>query len=428
VVIARLSSFYFKGKNEDIREIGKKLNASYILAGSVRKEENLYRVVVELINAATGRTIYSEPYNYESKRIISLESDIAVNVAQKIKSKLSISDKQQVTDKKDVNPEAYEAYLKGRMEFNKGPIPVNNQINAKKYFQSAVDLDPGFAEAYAFLSFSYVNLSQYSYTLKEKRIKLDSVKYWAGKAIELNENNYMAHLAMSNIYWPDHDLVNFMKEINKAYEIDPVGAKNAKAMNMILFDKEDDEGIRLAKEGAISDPLNTDLLTTYSYILEITGRYDESIGINNQVLALEPNNWNAHAMIGWCYLFKKEIKPGLQEWSKCMLGYGKPDLAELFLTTDFKTSMEAFFKWQLAENEGTIPNKYGGFAWVYSYLGDRENTLKYLDLAYKNNEDLTSLKRWPGMDFLRKDPAFLAIYEKAGFKAYDEYKATLKKK
>ena len=85
-VTARSSSFSFKGKNEDIRQIGNKLNAGHILTGTVRKEDNQIRVSVELINAATGILIFSEQYDYEPKNILALESDIAVAVAGKIKT------------------------------------------------------------------------------------------------------------------------------------------------------------------------------------------------------------------------------------------------------------------------------------------------------------------------------------------------------
>jgi tetratricopeptide (TPR) repeat protein len=305
---------------------------------------------------------------------------------------------------------------------NKGPIPVEIPKQARKYFQTAIALDAGFAEAYAFLSMSYVNLSQFSFTSMERKSILDSVKYFAGKAIELDPNNYLAHIAMANVYWPEYDIIRFSREINKAYEINPAEAKMYKVSILQLLDGEDDEALKLAKEAALSDPLNIEVLFGYGNVMFLEGRYDESIAVFNQVVALDSNQWGAFASLGWSYLYKNETKKGLKEWSKAMQLYGRPELAQLFLTSDFKTAMDAFFKWQTSENEGIVMNKYGGFANIYSYFRDRENTIKCLELAYKNNEALTDLKRWPGFDFIRKDPAFISLYEKAGFKAYDEYK------
>jgi TolB-like protein len=427
-VTARASSFSFKGKNDDIRAIGMKLNVEHILTGSVRKEENQIRVTVELINTSTGRIIYSEPYNYESKKILSLESDIAVDVAQKIKSQLSSNEKIEYSNKKEVNPEAYEAYLKGRIELNKIINSSPNFKNAINWFEKAVELDPNFSEAYGFISISYSNLSNYAYPLTEKRKTLDSAALYAKKALALDEDNSIAHLAMGVVFEFDYDLINASKEVNKAYTLNPAGLweKNARASYLALLDNEDDEAISILKEAAGLDPLNPFSVLFYANLLLNSDRYDDAISTANNVLALDTNLVGAYTVIGFSYVAKKEYKKALYAFSKQNYLLGNFQISEIYLKSDFKTAMEAYMKFASSPEEIIYARDYV-FAYLYSWMKDRGNTLKYLERAYNNNEDFLDLKRWYGFGFIRKDPEFIKLYEKAGFKAYDEYKESLKK-
>jgi adenylate cyclase len=423
-VIAMASSFSFKGKNEDIREIGKKLNVDNILTGSVRKEENQVRVTVDLIDAATGSIIFSEPYNYESKKILSLESDIAVDIAGKVNSRLSPNEKLQFENNKDIKPDAYEAYLRGRNALNSADLPSKFE-NAKKLFKVAVSLEPGFSEAYGYLSITYTTLANWAYPLKEKKVMLDSAALYAKNAITLNENNSIAHLAMGGIYEFKYDLINASDEINKAYKLNPGGSleRTRKALYLIFLDKADDEAVRLSKDAARLDPLNPGAILGYANVLLNAERYDECISTANHLLAVDTTVIvDTYEQIAWAYEGKKEYKKALQFWSKIHQRVGNQRLAELYLKSDFKTALEAYLVYFSNRPERKRWARDYVTAYVYAFIKDRENTLKYLDQAYSNNENFTDLKRWKGWDFIRNDPRFIELYEKTGFKAYDEYK------
>jgi hypothetical protein len=428
-VVAQTSSFSFKGKNEDIRQIGNKLNANLILEGSVRMEKTRVRVTIQLTDSENGYSLFSETYDEDFKNILSLQSDIAIAIAGKIKSHLSLDEKQLLTNRKEVKPDAYEAYLRGRNAFNTADSPLKYE-NAKKFFKEAVNIEPGFSEAYGFLSIICTTLANWAFPLKEKKIMLDSAALYAKKAITLDENNSIAHLAMGNVYEFKYDQINVSNEINKAYTLNPGGSleKTTKAVCLICMDKADDEAVNLAKEAARLDPLNPGSILGYAEVLLYAERYDECISTANHLLTVDTTLIDdTYDEIAWAYEGKKDYKKALQFWSKTHQRKGNQPLAELYLKSDFKTALEAYLKYFSSQPERVRWSRDYLTAYVYAFLKDKDNTLKYLNQAYSNNENFWDLKRWKGWDFIRNDPEFIALYEKAGFKAYDEYKAGSKK-
>jgi tetratricopeptide (TPR) repeat protein len=220
-----------------------------------------------------------------------------------------------------------------------------------------------------------------------------------------------------------------VKEVDRALAINPGGAleKMRKAVCLVLIDQADGEAISLARQAAGLDSLNPGTVLRFAFVLYFAGRFDEAISVSKMVLAQDSTSIDAYSRIGFCYASKKEYNKTLEVWGKMQHLIGNHQLAEIYLKSDFKTAMDAWMKFAYEEKRLVFNREYV-VANIFAFFKDRENTLKYLDQAYNNNEDFMEFKRWNEFDFIRKDPAYLILYEKAGFKKYDEYIERTRKK
>ncbi|MEO6218844.1 MAG: adenylate/guanylate cyclase domain-containing protein, partial [Ginsengibacter sp.] len=157
-VAGRTSSFQFKGKNIDLREVGEKLGVGAVLEGSVRKQGNKLRITAQLINVQDGFHLWSEKYDRNMDDIFAIQDEIALAITENLKVILLEKEKEIITKSYTQNPEAYEFYLKGRFFLNKRFL-----FQSLEQFKKAVEIDPDFAKAYGGLADAYVILGFYNF-------------------------------------------------------------------------------------------------------------------------------------------------------------------------------------------------------------------------------------------------------------------------
>ena len=150
-VVGRSSSFQFKGKQVDLREVGKKLKVSNILKGSVRKQGNRVKITAQLISIKDGYHLWSQQYERTLDDVFAIEEEIAMGITQKLKVTLLKDEKIEIGERLTESTEAYDAYLRARYFWNKREL-----VESEKYFKKAIELDPSYAAAYAGLAESYV--------------------------------------------------------------------------------------------------------------------------------------------------------------------------------------------------------------------------------------------------------------------------------
>ena len=156
-VAGRTSAFSFKGKNEDIRAIGEKLDVKMVLEGSVRKAGNQVRITAQLINVEDGFHLWSETYDREMEDVFAIQDEIAAKIVEKLKLQV---EKSSESEFRTQNMEAYDLLLKGIYFLNKD---FEGTKKAMEYFQKAVELDPDYATAYAWIGDAYTNYSAYGF-------------------------------------------------------------------------------------------------------------------------------------------------------------------------------------------------------------------------------------------------------------------------
>ena len=425
-VIGRTSSFSFKMKNEDLKSIGRMLGVANILEGSVRKNGDRIMISIRLTNAENGYTLLSESYSDDLQNIYPLQTTIAIDIANKIDSKLANNGNQLLSTKK-INPLAYEAFLKAKSQFVNGPLNMlpGEIFSAKKYFETAVVLDSSFAEAQAYLAITYFNLADWALPREDKlkiEVALDSAKLLVKKSFGLDSLNSGVHLAMGSYYFHEYNWIEAEKEKRKAVELNSGGTEEKFILASFLSQfGQAEEALRLDREAMKLDPLDFGNKLYYARDLYRARKFDESIRICNLVLQEKPNSSGAYQFLYFCFLEKKQFHDASNAIVKYFELVGDNELANIFKTSDFKSGVIKMIE---SINNST-PLEFQSpifMSMLYSYIEDMDNTFKYLNILYERQLPHISMLSQPQFDFLRNDPRYFDLYKKVGFKAFDEHK------
>jgi TolB-like protein len=426
-VAGRTSSFSFKDKNEHLTSIGDQLKVNTILEGSVRRQQDKILISVSLANAKDGFIIFSESYTDDMENIFVLQSKIATDIAGKIESNLGLENKVMHQAKK-INPLAYENYLKGKLQFVNGPINMKEDeiFMPMKYFENAVKLDSNFAEACAYLSLAYFNMSDWvieANNVSERRIALDSAKLLAKRALLLDSLSSGAHLAMGSFYFHQYDWVRAEEQKRKAVALNPNGAdEKCMLASFLSAFGQAEEGLLLDQEAIKLDPLEIKWKAAYARDMYYSGNYDKCIEYCLLLLQENPNSAGADQFLWLSYGRKKEFERA----RTVMIHFAKEHLKDsimssFFRDNDFKTAVNKMFAYDQESNLHILQNP-AHKATFYAFIEDKEHTIKYLYQAYDRREPTISFLRDSRYDFIMDDPRYIELYEKTGFRAYDAYK------
>src|SRR5204862_7117035 len=281
-VVSRTSSFSFKGKRANAREIAEKLNVANVLEGSLRREGNRVRVTAELINTRSGFHLWTETYDRQLEGVFALEDEITRAIVDSLKIKLAVS----LPAQQQRNTEVYDLYLQGLYFSNKGS--EEDLRRALSFFQRAVEKDPTFARA-------WTGIAKVWYFLADVYVKpLDAYpasKEAASKAIALDEKDAEAHCYLSEAKRVlDWDLAGADAELKRALELDPNSAPAHFFSALIpLFRGELIEGLRFVLEAKELDPVSpiTSYVATAAYLAN--DRIDDAAIEGQRTLQLDPN-------------------------------------------------------------------------------------------------------------------------------------------
>lgn len=425
-VVGRTSSFSFKDSNQDITSIGNKLNVINILEGSVQKQEDLILISVRLLNAKDGYTIFSETYSDSLENIFDLQSTIALDIAEKIESKLELGDNM-LHPRKKINPLSYELYLKGKNQFEGGPLSMKEEevYKAKKYFESALKVDPNFGEASAYLSLAYFNLSDWALDggdIIKMKVAIDSAKLLAKRAHDIDSLSSGAHLAMGSYYFHEYNWQQAEIEKRRAVALNPGGVEEKLYLSSFLAQfGQDEEALQLGKQALKLDPLDDKTQIKYIRDLYFTGHYDEAITRCQHLIEQNRKLTGAYQFLFMCYADLKQYEQAGSAFGKLMELHRQQEISELFKENDFQSAIKKLF---VLHEQSKLPifSRASHKAVFSAYLEDRENTINYLYETFYNQDPQLSFFLGARFDFVRDDPRCIKLYEMAGFKAYDEYK------
>src|SRR6516225_8398434 len=286
LVIAKSASFPFKGSKAQPAEIGRLLDARYLLEGSIRRAGDRVLVNVELTEAVTGVHVWSETYDAEAKDIFAVQDDIARRVVGSAAVKLTRFERERVLTKPTENLAAYEYLLRGR-EFLSHPSRDKND-EAAALFQRAIDLDPNYAAAYAALGGSHFEAVVSGWT-EFREDELDQAETLAQKALALDPSTTSAYrlLAIINMYKRRYDLA--LGQIDRALEINPSEAEIYSQRGTILvWSGKAAEGLPWLEGALRFDRAHTLTAENLCFAFYFLDRYDEAVEAADRALAGSP--------------------------------------------------------------------------------------------------------------------------------------------
>ena len=423
-VVGRTSSFAFKNKEEDLKSIGQKLNVNNVLEGSVQKQQDQIRISVRLTDASNGYTLFSESYTDEVENIFDLQERIAIDIAEKIESKLELQDNE-LHPRKKIDPLAYETYLKGKLQFLNGPLDMKTSevFKAKKYFEHAVKLDSSFAEANAYLALAYFNLSDWAIAGSNNRQResaLDSARLLARRALALDPLSSGARLAMGSYYFHDYNWAQAEIQKRKAVELNPGGAEEKFILASFLSQfSQPEEAIALSEEALKLNPLDPSSELKCIKTLYFSGRYQAGIDRCKRMIEKGQMLSGAYQFLFMCHAGLYQYEEAREAFAEFLSRINQDEVTAVFFENDFKTAVKITLEMS-DKKELPFMDRNIYKASFYAFDGDKENTIKYLYATLKNKEPQISWMKLPRFEFIRDDVRYLELYEKAGLKDYDE--------
>ncbi len=275
-VIARNSSFSYKGKNVDVREIAQKLNIRYVLEGSVRRSGGAVRINAQLIDTETGGHLWAERYDGTLENIFALQDEITQKIVSALAIELTKDERDTLKRIDTDNHQAYEYFLKGRERFFR--YSKDGMIEARDLFGRAIDLDPDFAHAYASLAWTYWFEFSNGWT-HDPEGTLDRAETLATTAINLNSQLPVAYFVTSLVYRERRDYVKAVVEAEKAIRLDPNYANGRVALATVLYyTGRAEEGLEQIREAMKLEPHSThNYLWHLGQAYFILNRYEEAI-------------------------------------------------------------------------------------------------------------------------------------------------------
>ncbi len=276
-VIARTSAFTYKGKALKVQEISRQLGVKYVLEGSVRKADNQVRITAQLVDATTGDHIWAEHYDRALRDIFSLQDEIVRKIVTTLNLQLAVSRHGIVVTKRTDNLEAYDYFLRGIEFFKLGNPGKEGSENARQMFQKAIELDPKYSDAYAWLGNVLVmaQVNQWSYDPRgfDRAIQLGQ------QSIALDNSNAFAYAMMSFSYTSIRQYDLGITAAERALAFDPNLAEGYNSLALALSSSgKPAEGVKAAHEAMRLDPSNRDFYSGIegrAYVL--MGKYEEAI-------------------------------------------------------------------------------------------------------------------------------------------------------
>lgn len=417
-VTARTSSFAFKGKDMDVREIGAMLGVAAILEGSVRKAGNRVRITAQMINTNDGFHIFSEDYDRDLKDIFALQDEIALLIANKLRENLekppgSILPGPHPT----VNPEAYDMYLKGRHNMGKGSYEgVQESINN---FKMAIEMEPDFALPYTGLSQDYLFLG--ASRLSDPKEATAKAKTYALTAQKLDDNLAETHLALARIhFWNNWDMKEAKKSIIKALRLGSGSADIHGAYSFFLLaEGKLEEALVEAHMTMNLDPLSpisNYILGTVYYGSE---RFTEAIAQYQKTLEKLPHFQQAYVLKAKAHLCAGETDKALETFKKIPDGPNCVTIKDVASALAYSKKGEidkvyhCLEKVKEKEKAGIVEFLNWSYALIYLALDEIDKMYDYLEKSLnEKTATLLFIRVDPLFKKFRKDPRFIDLIDK----------------
>jgi serine/threonine-protein kinase len=418
-VISRTSVMQYKGVKKPLPQIARELNVDAVIEGSVLRSGDRVRITAQLIQAVTDKHLWAQSYERDLRDVLALQSEVAGAIANEIKIKLTPQEQARLASARPVNPDAHEAYLKGRYYWN-----LRTEEGLKKgieYFQQAIEKDPGYALAYAGLANTYDVLVTWGVMAPKEGYPRE--KAAAFKALEMDETLAEAHASLGSARaCYDWDWVGAEKEYKRAIELDPGYATGHEWYAEYLSAMgRHNEAIAEAKRAQELDPLSLIINAVEGgLVFFYARRYDEAIAQCRRTLELNAGFYPAHLFLGRAYEAEKLYAEAISEYQKAIaLEQGNPllaaELARGYAAAGKRTEAVNIISRLEELSKRRYVSSYVT-AQIYTALGDTNQAFAWLEKAYEERPyELVYLNVDLRFDRLRSDLRFQDLLRRMNF-------------
>lgn len=410
-IAARTSTFSFKGRETDVRQIGQALNVSTVLEGSVRKAGNRLRINVQLINVADGYHIWSERYDRHLEDIFEIQEEIALAIVDALKVKLLGNEKAVLRKRYTDNAEAYQLYLKGRLWNRRTADGFKSAIG---YFKQAIELDNDYSVAYSGLADYYLLLGFYE--VLSPQDAGEKARAFAAKAVELDNTLAETHSSYgATLGGFDWNWETAREEYERAIRINPnyLPAQQYYAMNLIVRGRFDD-ALEKARRSLEVDPLLPVINANLAWFHYLAHDYEKAVEQARLTIEIEPNHFSAHWVLGITYGQMKRFDEALAVLQTAVqMSTERPfivaDLARILAETGKKAEARRILKKLAAAAKEHYISPLN-FAKIHLGLGETEKVFAWLEKGFAERAvRLPYLLIDPQFDPIRSDPRFAEI-------------------
>jgi len=421
-VIARATSMQYKNSHKTAEQIGRELHVDYVLEGSVRRSARRVRITAELIQAKDQAHLWVRSFDRDLRDILTLQTDVAGAIANQISIKLDSSQNRSLRGARQVNPTAYEDYLKGLHYLRLWHNDAENVVRSQPYFERAITIDPGYAQAYTRLAQGYlVSVFQG----QRPRDVMPKAEALARRALSLDPGLAEAHDILANVALRyNYDFAAAEQEARLAIDLNPnyPEAHDTYADYLSAVGRHE-EALAEERRANELDPLLGPLTWGVGWHLLVLKRYDEALAQFRKLLEPEANDPTGHNWMGNVYEQKGMYKEAVDEWTTACTLEGDKDMAatlqRAYDISGYRGAVKARDDIESEQVQRRL--KKGKFvdpmdlATLAARRADKDEAFQWLNKAYEEHSPGIPMLMIPGdWQELRGDPRFLAFVHRVG--------------
>jgi len=417
-VKARSSVFRYKGKEIEPRKVGADLSVQAVLLGRVVQRDNDLTLNIELVDAQTENVLWKADYNRSMTNLVSLQSEIARDVSQKLHARISNADAEKITKSYTENAESYQFYLKGRFYWNKRTS--ENLKKAIEQFKAATEADRHYALAYVGLADCYALLEEYLGSPTSENLPL--AKSYAERALQIDDSLGEAHISLANInskvwQWEEAD-----KEFQRGIEINPNYATGYAWLCLHLRALgRTDESLDAIKKAQQLDPLSLIINQNAAVVYLWKGNAESAAEQSRKLIELDANYALGHSLLGLAYLKQGLKNESLEELQKAVVlsNRASRNLGYIGFSYGYfgKRNEALSVLKELKEKYAKRQARGLDIAMVLTGLGEKDETFYWLERDFQTRSGTLAFSRWEvPFESIRGDPRYIDLLQRMGLK------------
>jgi TolB-like protein/tetratricopeptide (TPR) repeat protein len=416
-VISRTSVMTYKNAHRPLPEIARELNVEAVVEGSVLRSGDQVRITAQLIQVHDDRHMWAQSYTGDVRETLALQSRVASAIAGQVRSTLNRQEQATLLTSRTVDPEAFEAYLKGRYFLNKRT--GDGLRTAISYFSHAIETDQSYAEAWSGLADSYTLSGDWKYSVLSRHDAFPKARAAATRALALDDNLGEAHASLAftlDLYDWNWDAAE--REYKRAIALNPsyATAHQWYAWHLIMTGRTGEAIVEIKKAESI-DPLSLIISADVADALCVAHLYDEAIRQSRKTLALDPNFAVGHYELGQALAQKHMHDEAIAEFQRAIHLAGHTAAFDSNLAYVYGIAGRKADAMKIAEDLRTRvdrdPSTDADIALIHMGLGDHDQAMLWLNMAYEARFKASILRR-PAFDPLRSDARFKHLVRRIG--------------